>query len=527
MAKYTEVLKKYSYPLCLGGLFLIAFFLRAYRLGEIPDVLHVDEAGLGYNAWSLANYGVDRYLNEWPIYPQNYSDGQSPLATYCIVLLLKLFPANGLTLRLLRIPALLFSMLAVVCTPIMLKMAFGSKKTAAAGMAFITFCPYFIMAGRYALDCNLMFSTGMLAITLLIRYLQKPSWPALLWCGGGFALVLYSYALSYMILPIFLITISLYMLYKKKIGMSRLLVLAGEIILLGLPIILFVICMIFKLPGFRFLGIHITPTAASRLSEFARVDFWTNFVKGLKVTLINDVRMMDTVDKYYTMYVISVPFIIIGFIWSAADFIKSFIHKYFTVSSVFILYFLAIIITIGFAEDGLAHAYRVNAIFVCYIYFWVAGIRAMLLFLRRYRRAAGITVCMSYAVWTAAFLRYYFLAYSVAASYPYPNSFYFIPEQPALTCVMEAQDAENIYVDSFFTEFFYFFYPCSPYGRAEGNPFGDARKVYATVNDNTPIEAGSVYMVRKGNGDFLRKLQESGVPYETEEFTWYYVFMIP
>ena len=58
--------KKYWYPTAILLLFLLAVFLRVYRLGELPDVLHIDEAGLGYNAWCLAHFGTDRYLNVRP-----------------------------------------------------------------------------------------------------------------------------------------------------------------------------------------------------------------------------------------------------------------------------------------------------------------------------------------------------------------------------------------------------------------------------------------------------------------------------
>ena len=37
----------------------ITIFLRFYKLTILPDVLHIDEAALGYNAWCLANYGTD------------------------------------------------------------------------------------------------------------------------------------------------------------------------------------------------------------------------------------------------------------------------------------------------------------------------------------------------------------------------------------------------------------------------------------------------------------------------------------
>lgn len=521
----TEVLKRYSYPICLGGLFIIAFLLRAYRIGELPDVVNMDEASLGYNAWCLANYGVDRYLNEWPIYPQNDIGGQSPLYTYCVVLLFKLFPKARLTLELIRIPAIVFSMIAVICTPQMLQMIFGSKRVALAGTTLVTFCPYFIMSGRLALDCDLMLGTSVLAITMLLRYLCKRTWSSLFLCGGSFALVLYTYALSYLILSIFLVTISLYMLYTKKIDFGRLLVLAGEIFVLAIPLILFVACLVLGLSGFRFMGIHILPIGAARVGTLTPAGFWDNVFDCVKITLTNGVLPIDAVEKYYTMYAISIPFIVVGFIWALADFVKSFKSRCFTVSAIFVLYATAIVITIGLAISS-GCVYRANAMFVCYLYFCIVGIRQMLHFFHRYRTVFGMVVCVGYVFWMASFVSYYFTAYSVVQLYMYPNSLYFVPEEEALTRVVEEQNVDAVYIDSIVEEFCFFLYPCSPYEKENIDPTGKMRKFYSNVNCNTPIEESAIYMVRKENQEFIMKLQDAGVAYQTEEFTYYYVFIL-
>lgn len=56
MKDLKSLVKKYWYSAAILLLFLIAVFLRVYRLENLPDVLHIDEAGLGYNAWCLAHY---------------------------------------------------------------------------------------------------------------------------------------------------------------------------------------------------------------------------------------------------------------------------------------------------------------------------------------------------------------------------------------------------------------------------------------------------------------------------------------
>ena len=55
-------------------IFVVFLFTRLLFLNEVPFGLHVDEAGMAYDALSLANWGVDRYLNSYPVYLINYGD---------------------------------------------------------------------------------------------------------------------------------------------------------------------------------------------------------------------------------------------------------------------------------------------------------------------------------------------------------------------------------------------------------------------------------------------------------------------
>lgn len=104
MKDLKSLVKKYWYSAALLLLFLIAVFLRVYRLESLPDVLHIDEAGLGYNAWCLAHYGTDRYLNVRPFYPQNFYGGQSPLYTYLLALLIRTVGQATCLLRFSKFP---------------------------------------------------------------------------------------------------------------------------------------------------------------------------------------------------------------------------------------------------------------------------------------------------------------------------------------------------------------------------------------------------------------------------------------
>ena len=64
MKDLKSLVKKYWYSAAILLLFLIAVFLRVYRLESLPDVLHIDEAGLGYmpGVWLITEpTGISMY----------------------------------------------------------------------------------------------------------------------------------------------------------------------------------------------------------------------------------------------------------------------------------------------------------------------------------------------------------------------------------------------------------------------------------------------------------------------------------
>ncbi len=142
--------------------FLIFFVTRIWRNHIIPNGLHVDEAAIAYDAWSLANYGVDRHLDSWPVYLINYGGGQNVLYCYILAGLFKLF---GYSQGLIRVPAIIFSLLTMVFGMLLVFHSFHHRfvySLLTAGLIII--CPYFIMASRFGLESSLM--AGMSTVFL-------------------------------------------------------------------------------------------------------------------------------------------------------------------------------------------------------------------------------------------------------------------------------------------------------------------------------------------------------------------------
>lgn len=71
-------------------LFALSVFMHLYILASVPYGLHIDEAGMVYDAYCPANYSVDRYLNHYPVYLINFGGGQSVLMAYLVAGLIKI-----------------------------------------------------------------------------------------------------------------------------------------------------------------------------------------------------------------------------------------------------------------------------------------------------------------------------------------------------------------------------------------------------------------------------------------------------
>lgn len=523
--------KKNFYYICLLVIFVSAFVLRFYRIASVPDAVFIDEAAVGYNAWCIAHYGVDRDLHVMPMYPQNYDGGQSPLYTYCLVLLIKL--ANGEnSLFLTRIPGVIFSMLAVIFGTKTAACVFQNRKITLMTAMLLTICPFFIMHGRIALDCNLMLGCSMAAVYTLCKYIRSGRTRDLVFCGIAFGFVLYSYALAYFVIPIFLAVTALYLLYTRRLTFKNTLLWAFFVCLTALPILLFIFSLLFNLPEFKFLGFTITPTASGRMADVGSGSFWNNIWAIIRSTLTVDDYIFDAVDKFYTMYSLSIPFIVTGIIAAVYDTCVSLVKRVFHYDAVFLFFYLAGLLSLGITISD--RIYRANYYFVAYIYFLVRGIVIVYHFLRLYRKRFITVLAIGYTVWFLAFVRYYFLLYSPAETVQYPNVLFYVPATEAVDYVHNRLDPQKIYIDCAGAEIYYnFYYPDSPYEVIEShheveeetwigkNGFG---KYYFTIDYLTELLPENAYIVRAENQEFDARINASEYEWHKLEFYKYNLY---
>ena len=233
--KNENTLKTAAFALIM----LLAVFLRLYHLGEVPRGLHQDEANIGYEAYILANYGVDRDLNPFPVYPITYgSGGGSPLMIYLNVLTTKLFGPSIIVLR--ALPAVLGCVTVALFGLLCGTLKGGSRrKLSVAGCFVLAICPWHIMLSRWSLDANTVPLWETLLLLAVIRgaYSNKTGD----WCVASAlaALNLYAYGSANIVIPVFLVTGIAYCLLTRVLKPVQLIPAAVTFLVVAFPLILF------------------------------------------------------------------------------------------------------------------------------------------------------------------------------------------------------------------------------------------------------------------------------------------------
>lgn len=339
------------------GVFLIT---RLWRIGIIPYGLHIDEASMAYSAWCLSRYGVDRYLDSWPLYFRNFGGGQSPLYAYLLAGLFKVF---GFHLVLIRIPAIFFSFLTLLFGMGIARRLYPENRYAPyiTGV-LVTICPYFIMAGRLGLDCNLMLGCSAVFLYCFLRAMGSAQGKWYIAAGISGGIMLYTYALSYVMTPLFLIMAMSYMIVSHKFSLKKWVIMAVPMGILAAPLILEQIVNMFGLEPIH-LGIFtFTRMDFYRASEFER--FSMEGLKGaLESIFVGDTLPYNSLPGFLNLYWLSVPLAVVG-VGSVTVKLVSYFKKRELCYGAFVLFwFLAVLIV---AIHIRSCVNRVNSIYLAY-----------------------------------------------------------------------------------------------------------------------------------------------------------------
>ena len=196
----------------LALILALAFFLRFYKLGEVPYGFSQDESAIGYNAFSIIETGKDEHGESFPLYFKAFGDYKLPIYIYSTIPAIKFF---GLTEFAVRFPSALFGFLTVVLFYFFVKALTNNVRLALLGTSLLAINPWHLHYNRITLEVSISLFFFVLGGFLLSKAFQRGK-KGLFFLGTlCFIVDIYTYNLTRMLSPVLLLLFLLF--YRKKL----------------------------------------------------------------------------------------------------------------------------------------------------------------------------------------------------------------------------------------------------------------------------------------------------------------------
>ncbi|MBD5536792.1 MAG: glycosyltransferase family 39 protein [Lachnospiraceae bacterium] len=515
-SQHKHLIKYFWFIFC----FTLAVIVRTYKISDIPYGIHIDEAGMAYDAWALQKYHVDRWLNSFPVYLINFGGGQSALYAYLCAIFIKVFGKGEWNVIWMRMPGVILNLAGYIAGVQIIGKVFEEKWKMFSAFV-LAILPYFIMQCRFGLDCNLLVSMLTISLCLLCYSLEyRKTWMFLL-TGIIYGATYYAYALSYIPNTLLLLFITVYLLTKDRhlfVKMMYIWISAG---IIAFPLVLMILVNQFDLPQIQIGIITITKIPGYRGSEF--VFELPTILKNSGIVL-SSILTKDWIDynafeKYYTMYRVSIPFIFLGFYDCTKNAIKNIKERNADIDYslflwvTFILYFI-----LGCCLGGnYANINKLNGIFFAQFFLLIWGIRKLYyLIVKKYAKLAkvlGGLLCAVYLFDFISFTQYYFRDY---ATNIYPQYLF----ADTYEGILEHLEENNLMNTQIYVPNSYIYHMLSansdPYEvnlRDRGTQY--IANFYFDSFDG--IDSSAVYILRETDTERIKMLQESGFQLQYKE----------
>lgn len=200
-----------TYWILFALIMAAGIFSRCWRFLELPLGYNQDGLMIGVEAYCLAMGGVDQLGVSWPTYFEAWGFAHmSPMYAWIMIPFMKVLGSTRLALRL---PMLLVSLAALPIVWDFARRMLG-KGFALAALLIIAINPWHVLQSRWAIDCNIMPHTLLLACYLL--YLGRKRRVMLYLSMVAFAMSIYGYGLACFSVPVILLCMAVYYVARRK-----------------------------------------------------------------------------------------------------------------------------------------------------------------------------------------------------------------------------------------------------------------------------------------------------------------------
>ncbi|MBT2293420.1 glycosyltransferase family 39 protein [Paenibacillus albidus] len=384
-------------------LFLLGAVIRVVYIGSIPPGLNQDEASIGYDAYSILHYGIDRNGIHLPVHLIAWGSGQNALYAYLSLPFIWMF---GLTPVSVRMVSLVMGLLGMVIFYLVARRLFASQTAGLAAMFFIAINPWHIMMSRWALESNLFPTLLLIAVYFLLLSFEKPKW------SYAFTVVLslslYAYGTAYFFVPVFALCTVILLLYKKVLNYKTVLWNFVLFVLMALPILIFIIINRMNLEGISTPVFSIPKLTAPRIEQvsslFGGQLFQTagsNFREFAKLIFSgSDGLPWNSITPYGYAYPIALPFVILGLVAMAIAVRKR--EQTGTEQAVILIWFLTAVLMACVTNVNIN---RINVIFYPVILLLVAGFSWLAHRFKNVAKVSAVAFGIFFVFFTSVYFR--------------------------------------------------------------------------------------------------------------------------
>jgi 4-amino-4-deoxy-L-arabinose transferase-like glycosyltransferase len=232
----------------LALIVLFGAFLRFYHVDQLPPGLYIDEASIGYNAYTILKTGKDEYGAPFPLFFRSFGDYKPPVYIYMTTGAMALFGKSEFAVR---FPSALFGTATIVIFYFFVlelfkkgkskitKIDFNPEHIALVSSLLLSFSPWHVHFSRAGFEVTVALFFYMLGSLLALIFWDKKATKYLIFATLSFAFAVYTYHTYKLLAPITYFIYIIIVFYKvhecrKMIGIITLV-----FILLCLPVGLF------------------------------------------------------------------------------------------------------------------------------------------------------------------------------------------------------------------------------------------------------------------------------------------------
>ena len=188
----------------------IAFFLRFYKVTEVPPSLNWDEVSIAYNAYSVMKTGKDEWGVTFPVHFKAYGEYKLPAQIYVSIPGIYLFGLNELGVR---ITPVIYGTLTVLLLYFLTRKIFRSDLIGATAAFLLAISPWHIQLTRASFESSFAVFWIVLGVWLLVKGFEDKKW--LILAMIPLALSVYTYNSARVFVPLFLVVIL--WIYRKDL----------------------------------------------------------------------------------------------------------------------------------------------------------------------------------------------------------------------------------------------------------------------------------------------------------------------